>query len=99
VRARGLAGVTWTGRPEFSVDLDDVRPLPLVAAAAAGALASGKALGAARPVMSRTFRVPTLHDPWTARVDCRAVAQRTTGADGGGGLALDVRELSFFLDL
>ena len=94
-----MAGVTWSGRPEFSLDVDDVRPLPLVAAAAAGALASGKALGVARPLLSRTFRVPSLYDPWTVRLDGRAVAQRTAGSGGSGGLAVDVRELSFFLDL
>ena len=98
VRARGVAGVRWDGRPEFSVDVDDVRPLPLVAAAAGTALLSGKALGAARPLAAVTLRVPTLYDAWTARLDGRFVAQRT-GGPGGGGLAVDVRELSFFLDV
>ncbi len=93
-----MAGVRWDGRPEFSVDVDDVRPLPLVALAATGALASGKALSAARPLASVTLCVPSLYDAWTARLDGRFVAQRTGGPDGGG-LAVDVRELSFFLDV
>lgn len=134
-----MAGVTGDGRPVFGFDVDNVRPPKLVAAAAAAALASGKALAGAKSVPLFTARVPGVYDSWCGRVEVRASVQRKEamlrGAaasaagggeragsssldvvlDGGGGaaalsaadrgddifgpLALDVRELSFVLDV
>jgi hypothetical protein len=96
LRARGLAGVSWGGRPEFSFDVDDVRPAPLVVAAAGAALASGQCLSVARPLATACVRVPSLYDAWTVRADGRFAAQRT---GKGAAVGVDVKEVSFFLDL
>ena len=50
------------------MDVDSVRPPPLVAAAAAGLLAAGKPLAGAKGVHLATVKVPGLYAPWTARV-------------------------------
>ena len=86
------AGVAGDGRPVFNFDVDNVAPPRLLAAAAAAALASGKALAGAKAVPLFTARVPGVYDSWCGSMEVRASVQRkeammTRRASAGGGRA------------
>lgn len=91
---RLVGGLSAAGVPMCGFDVDSVSPPPLVAAAAAGLLATGKTLSGAKAVPLFTVAVPGLYVPWRAQAEVRAAVARK-----GDGVVADVKEVNFVLDV